>query len=35
MDARICSDSWKKNVVGSGLNHTPRARIELWPLVLK
>ena len=23
----------KKIVVGSGLNHTPRARVELWPLV--
>ena len=25
----------KKFVVGSGLNHTLRARIQLWPLILK
>ena len=25
----------KKIVVGSGLNHTPRAHVELWPLVSK
>ena len=36
VDARIFSDSWyKKLVVGSGLNHTPRASVELWPLVEK
>ena len=40
MDARICSNSWmlvfvvirgNKVVVGSGLNHTPHACVELWP----
>ena len=25
----------KKIVVGSGINHIPHARVELWPLVSK
>ena len=33
MDAQICTDLWLKIVVGSSLNHTPRAHVEQRPLV--